>query len=243
MISLLHGTARPGRWQGICEQWFQNCDNPRDVEYVMVYEPAMFTMEQRQQAMKIPWPRYDVTGNACRACVVDAYNLAADRARGDLLFYIADDFWSMPHWDTDILSHTTKHPDEDSIVYWVNTGEGADKINHPLWTRGYQASFGYFLWPEYEDLFSDTELHDVAERDGAIVDLRNDLFFTHAQAGTAKAKYPHDAVNERMLSHWTPQEALYKRRKEAGFPTDMHHLKPLGECPNNVYIPQKRRAL
>ena len=241
MISLLHGTARPGRWQEIANQWLQNCDNPLNVEYVVVYEPSKFPYGMRPGFGATGFPNEQALANYGRPCVVDAYNLAADVARGDLMFYVADDFWSMPHWDTDILSHTTKHPEKDALVYWVNTGEGADKINHPLWTRAYQERQGYYLWPEYQDLFSDTEFHDVAERDGCIVDLRSDLFFTHAQAGTASAKYAHDEVNHRMLSHWTPQEALYKRRKATGFPQFMTDMKPLGEQPNHVYIPKSRR--
>ena len=242
MISLLHATARPGRWKEIYSQWHSNCDNPKDVEYVLIWEPRYFTDTNTFRFLDIKFRHTIIQPNLGRPCVVDAYNQAADQARGDLLFYIADDFWSMPHWDTDILSHTTKRPAEDAIVYWVNTGDGADKINHPLFTRGYFESFGFYLWPEYEDLFSDTEFHDVAERAGAIVDLRSDLFFTHAQAGTDKAKYPHDDVNLRMLSHWAPQEALYNRRKAAGFPMSMVNMNPLGACPNDVYVPQQRRG-
>lgn len=144
MISLLHGTARPGRWQEICSQWFQNCDNPKNVEYVLVYERKNFSGVELYPN-RLGWSITQTLLNEGRACVVDAYNLAADLARGNLLFYLADDFWSMPHWDTDILSFCTNNPRHIQHVYWVNTGEGADKINHPLWTRAYQESKGFFL--------------------------------------------------------------------------------------------------
>ena len=242
MISLLHGTARPERWKEICDQWFQNADNPTEVEYVLVYEPEKFTIAQRQETMLIPFPLCSVLGNTGRPCLVDAINIAADRAHGELLFYIADDLWSMPHWDTDIRSYTTRRPRGVRNVYWVNTGDGADKINHPLWTRAYQDSKGFYLWPEYQDLFSDTEFHDVAMLDGVIFDRRNSLFFTHVHASTVNAKYLHDEVNMTMLSRWTAQEKLCNLRKVVGFPTDMTNLKPLGENPSKVYIPRRLYA-
>ena len=241
MISLLHGTARPGRWQEICSQWLYNCDQPSEVEYILVYEPGNFPSGMRPSPGSTGFSNATVIANNCRPCVVDAYNIAADAAKGDLLFYIADDFYSQPHWDSNIYAKFPRSRQHDFAVLWVNTGEGADRINHPLWTRAYYNSKGYYLWPEYQDLFSDTEFDEIARRDGVVVDMRQDLFFNHQQAGTAMAKYPHDEVNLRMLSHWSPQENLYNRRLASGFPTNMKNLKPLGEQPFNVFIPKMRR--
>ena len=232
MISLLHGTTRPERWHEICQAWYDTCDYPKNVEYVLVYDKFPYDFN-----IDMPFENKTILANYGRACVVDAYNKAADSSMGEFLFYIADDFWPRPHWDTILDGLLTKSPMSNEAVYWVGTGEGANAINHPLFTRAYFNRYGYYLWPEYLDLFSDTEFDSVARRDGVIVDIRDRIHFDHRQAGLATAKYAHDEVNLTMLSRWHIQEELYLRRKAANFPVYAKNgLKPLGA--GTPYIPK-----
>ena len=245
MISILHTTARSDRWQTIAKAWFDACDHPLDVEYVLTYEPSKVTTDFGSLGLDdlghLPFNHCVVPCHS-RPCAVDGYNYAADLANGDILLEGQDDLFPCEHWDTLIKESIPDTTKEVSLrVREYLDGVVAKIIPHPIITRPYFERYGYLFWPEYEAMFSDNEFTDVCERDGVLVDASSALTFYHRQAGNPDGP-KHDEVNLKQLRYWTESENLYKERKSLGFPRDMTSLSPLGIDPGKVYIPRSLRS-
>ena len=216
IISLLHATVRPEQWKTTCLDWYKNCDDLQQVQYVLVSEEGILNSEK---AMEIPFPRYDALANQNNKSAVGAWNYAAEKSYGDILFILADDFFSFPHWDTKVREVFADKVNEEAVV-WINTGCKYDEefMTHHLLTRKYYQRYGYILFPEYTSQYSDREFHDVAMRDGVVIDAREILMFNHRQWTRGKEGIHRDEINEKQEADCEWSKALYEKRKSENFP-------------------------
>ena len=109
-FSIIHPSARPDKWRAVYDDWIGKCVNPADVEYILcVDERWGFTKEWAG-----PIPPSGFTGkivwNTGLRCYVDAVNLAAKQATGDILIVIADDQYACDGWDEKLSGATSQYP-------------------------------------------------------------------------------------------------------------------------------------
>jgi hypothetical protein len=212
MISLLHPTARPHRWEAVHRAWLRACAQPERVEYVLVPEWDL------DNGVSSRFGRLVIKRNQGRPCLVDAFNQAAALSTGRVLVVIADDFFPFPLWDVGLL-HTLEGKLDEQVAVWASTGGANDArfIVHPILTRAYYERYGFLFWYEYEAWFADNEFSDVAHRDGVVLDARKVLRFDHCHP--SRGLVAADAINQRQDSRGASIfRSVYERRKRDGFP-------------------------
>jgi hypothetical protein len=213
-ISLLHTTIRPQKWVLACQAWYDCCDKPDRVEYVLTPEKT-----DAEWFFAIPFKHHVIEWNNGRPCAVDGFNYAAKLSHGQVLVIVADDFFPPPHWDSQLLGVLGRKASKEAVV-WVSTkGENDSRfITLPILTRKYYERYGYVLWPEYQSWYSDCEFTEVAQRDGVIIDARKTLNFDHRYPWRPDLRQAPDEINLRQNNQGAEAELLYEKRKSAGFP-------------------------
>lgn len=219
IISLLHPTVRPTEWKKTADQWYKNCDQPDRVEYVLCVERADFPNTVGQ----IPFKYNKAVYNEYAASTVGGSNFAAHRSTGKVMVVLADDFYSAPHWDTDILKLLEGKLDQEAVI-WPHTGiSGFDEsfISLPILTRKYYMRKGnYIFWPEYTSYYADVEFSRVATLDGVeVIDARKTLMLRHIRGGIDNAFPFHSDPNYKK--HALTGEfcgTLFTKREREGFP-------------------------
>lgn len=174
LFSLIHPSARPGKWQSILNAWL-DANEAGNFEYILVCDKR-WGFEQlpvnRMEGFRAVW-------NTGRRCYVDAVNIGAQYATGDVLIVAADDQFPCDHWDLKIAEILA---DSGKEVVEVSTGTPKEHergiLVLPILTRERYDRLGYLLYPEYESMFADNDFCEMARRDDQVADARN-LFFPH----------------------------------------------------------------
>jgi hypothetical protein len=190
------------------QQWLANCDNPDQVEHIVVTHEPFFHMPP-------VFPRTRFLVNRIKGSV-PSWNYGATFADGAFFIGMADDLLSCPHWDSRLMEFP---PDLDSAyVIEVDHADCSNLLTHIFCSRDYYKRFRYMHHPDYVHLMADVEFTDVARASGLLVNKRH-LTFPHLnpEKGTIawEPRY-HRVRNE--ASEYEQAKALYARRKAAGFP-------------------------
>lgn len=216
LISLLHTTCRQGSWSNPVQSWYDNADNPDQVEYVLVPESSRF---ESPVNIKLPFKHQVVEFNKGRDCPVDGWNQAARISHGKVMVLTADDLFATPHWDTKLLEVLGNRLDVEAVV-WPdadpNDTQRTDVISHPIMTRKYHDRYGFFFWPEYENWGCEVELAAVAKRDGVLIDARDALKLEHRAPNWTGE--PKDKDNLRIEKLYAKSKDLLEQRGIEGYP-------------------------
>lgn len=138
--------------------------------------------------------------------VVEAANIGAKQAKGDILVLVSDDFECYPDWDIDLINHFTEHKNN---VLKTNDGLQGWIVTLPIMDREYYESCGYIYYPEYKHMFCDTEMTHKAELEGKL-HKRMDLLFKHNHYTQGETKK--DEVNDKANLTWEQGEKIYLER-------------------------------
>lgn len=189
MISLIHPTrGRPSMCLETVLKWVGLADNP--VDYLLAidaadwesYLPTATEVEglggrvAKVSGPRLEWPLPDpLPENASRwSTAVTKVNFLCASATGQWLFYIADDFFPVAEgWDTELLSILADAPSK-----WVYDTDG--RFCHPVMSRGYYESRGFFFFPGFIHVCSDTDLCWTARALGSFGACENRGLFQHA---------------------------------------------------------------
>lgn len=178
MISIIHPT-RHRITQALDTQakWLLNADNP--VEYIFSFDSDDDTIPSWVQGLRNP-----------NKTAIQAINVAAKEAKGDLFIVVSDDFACLPHWDT-----LLKRQLEGKSDFVVKTRDGIQKVlvTLPIVDRVWYERYGYVYNPEYLHMSADTELTAVAIMTGKLI--YSDLLFEHLHYSAGLS--PKDAINEK----------------------------------------------
>jgi glycosyltransferase involved in cell wall biosynthesis len=139
-------------------------------------------------------------------CVVDAANVGAKQAKGDILVLVSDDFECYPDWDIDLINHFTEHKNN---VLKTNDGLQGWIVTLPIMDREYYEANGYIYYPEYKHMFCDTEMTHKAELEGKLF-KRMDMVFKHNHYTQGETKK--DEVNDKANATWEQGEKIYLER-------------------------------
>jgi hypothetical protein len=144
---------------------------------------------------------------------IDAINKAALTSVNNLIIVVSDDFDCFEGWDTWLIDKLANRAD-----YLVKTTDGIQQflITLPIMDRMYYNRFGYVYYPEYRHMFCDTEMTDVGNILGRVIDLKDEGHkFTHKHyiAGLMEK----DAINIKNDATWAQGEKLYNERKALNF--------------------------
>jgi hypothetical protein len=173
LVSVCYTSARPALIPGRVQAWLASAADAEAVEVVITVDAALAA--HRDPLARLPRTRVFV--NEGRPCCVDGWNLAARKARGDILVQCSDDLHPPSGWDAAIRQRLG---DGDATrVLAISDGFTArrDFLPHAIMTRGYYNLFGYMFHDAYWSMWSDNELSAVAWGRRAVIDASDIRFF------------------------------------------------------------------
>ena len=205
MISLIHATrGRPEQALLMRSQWLASADDPSRVEYI-------FAVDSDDEAT------LDVTDGLKRVVVREpkgcfrAFNLAAKKSKGDIIFPIEDDLAPCPHWDSLAIQAYEGHLDVPAVLL-VDDGNVNPAIEWVI-NRAFFKERGLYF-DGYSGLFADTEFRERVRQDG-VLRLPSGLKLDHRHHSRGLA--PFDDTYQRKETLYREEEALFDRRKANGW--------------------------
>jgi hypothetical protein len=226
-FSLCHTTARlPHGWTAAQQAWFDRCDQPLNVEYIVSVDKGRLDALLGAQFLDVLppssdrppfWGRFATTVNEGRKSAVDGWNAAAAASAGRFLITVSDDYRPCEHWDTEILKALPEDHDEapdldgEYVLDVDNQDNSFPLLPFSFLTRAYYARLGHLFYPEFIGMMADNDFTDVARRDGVVVDARH-LKFTHLHPHRGSA--PDDDVYrwQQRPEAWEVGNRVYNRR-------------------------------
>lgn len=195
-ISLLHATrGRTSKAVNCRETWLNLAADPEQVEHIFAVDADdRDSVQMAKQFVSVVSDR--------KSCVA-AWNMAAKKARGDLLVQLSDD-WNPPlHWDRKLLAAVQgRDLQKEQVVIAVSDGTRRDDLLCiAILSRGRLEAQGDLFHPGYESVYSDNEFSYRAFRDGVVVDQRHLLTFDHLHPAFGKSAnddtYQHTNAKDR----------------------------------------------
>lgn len=221
-FSLVYTSVRAARIAPMLEEWVAQASQPEDLEIILAVDANDAASQQAAADLAVAHPDWCycwvVQGSSPFDCV-RGWNLAATKARGKVLVQITDDIHPPVQWDSKLKA--LEPPDWMDRDYAVHVEDGYvhDIMVIAVITKVRYDRFGYFFYCGYSSLFSDTELTEVAYREGRVIPARH-LLFEHRHPDCHKRE--RDAVDlvHASRERWVQGETLFNYRKLRGFPVD-----------------------
>lgn len=223
IFSLCHSTARlPDGWRKAEAAWFQKCDHPENVEYILGYDAT---------AKEVPifngrWGHWGVVVNHDRQCAVDGWNATGRASTGKFLITVADDWFPCEHWDTELLK-VIPNLDADYAVK-VRTVTCADTNDDTLLlfsilTRSYYERLtthhghnGGFFYQCYMGMVADNDFTECVKSDGVLINATH-LLFPHFHPAYGTAEMDDTYRWQQQSSRYETGYAIFEQRKANGF--------------------------
>lgn len=219
MISLLHPTrSRPEKSQLTTSRWLMRAKE--QVELIVSLDSDDPSLER----YKGLYPNALINPNKS---AVEAVNVAAKRASGDILIVLSDDTECPQSWDLVIKRAVAGKTD-----YVLKTYDGVQDwiVTMPVLDRAYYNRFGYVYHPLYRHQFVDTHFTHVADALKKII-WRNDITFRHAHYSVLRQRP--DRISQRADATWNEGKRTYlqmlKRNLELPKEIDIMNLSRYGK--------------
>lgn len=226
-FSLIYTSARPNLIESVVAKWLTRSGHPEDVRFTIAVDagdPVILAAAERAAGAA------NVVVNRGPKNCVAGWNAAAERATetglGDILVAVADDFDPPQDWCAGLAAVAPygwwKHE------FTVKVGDG---FNPELCTLGIITArrykrLGYLFFPDFESIFSDTELTYSAISEKRLINASHLLFeHMHPDAGKRGADAV-DAVHNSDGRKWRGEQ-LFRHRQSLGFPFDMYPTEDL----------------
>lgn len=208
-ISLLHPSrGRPTKSFMNTSEWLSKAGNV-EVEVICAVDmtdPTRAEYASHYKGMCYEFP----TDN-----VVQATNMAAKHATGDIMVYLSDDFKCPDNWAELIVKEFEN--ENRPLVLKVDDCLQAFStaiITIPIMNRQLYEKLGYFWHPWYKSMHVDEDLYWTAMSIGAVKNCSH-LKFPHEHYSNGKAQ--HDEVYKRSESNWDQGRETFRRRKNEKF--------------------------
>lgn len=212
-ISIIHPSrSRANKAYATTRNWILNANEK--VEYIMSVDsddPELLGY----QNFGLP----HLVSNNSNA--VQAANIGAKEAKGDIIVCISDDFVCFKDWDLAIIDAMKGKSGVlktfDGVQKWICT--------LPIVTRDYYQEQGFIYDPSFGHMFCDTQLTHIADLKKKLI-IRNDIVFKHDHYSVTKTAK--DEVTKKADSTWDSGKRTYLRncKNKFGLGIDIFNLSP-----------------
>lgn len=221
LFSLIYTSVRPTQIGPVIAEWVSK-SKLKNLEVVLTVDandqPSADMAKAIADRFTVPY-RWFVQLDAPFNCV-KGWNLAAEKSVGKVLVQVTDDFSPPEGWDEALLALKPNDWIEDDWAVHVDDGYVKTLMTLAIITRKRYERFAYLFYPDYESLFCDTELTEVAYREKKVINASH-LLFEHQHPDCHKRERDKvDAVHASQ-ERWTRGEMLFNYRKSHGFPVDV----------------------
>lgn len=220
-VSLIHPSrSRPELAKKVYDEWMGKAANPDEIEYILSLDnsdPQLKSYLFNSFSDIYFSNRLSFTVNE-NGSAIEAINVAATLATGDLLVVVSDDFGCPQNWDVDLLNAVKGRED-----FIVKTWDGLQPwlITLPILDRKYYERFGFVYNPAFKHLFCDTLMTVQGDLLGKTI--KSDLHFPHKHH-TQKGGIPKDEVSKKNDATWSQGESVFLQAAKDGFWLDPNQV-------------------
>ena len=167
-ISLVHATrGRPIEAVQCMTLWLSRAKHPERIEHIFVVDSD----DEKAEVLK----RFRSVIQKENGFSVGAWNLGAQKASGDIIIQLSDDWECPPQWDEMVESRLDISKPQ---VLRISDGYRKDELLcMAILTKKYYEQNGLFN-PRFRNVYSDTDFTFRAAKNGTIVDAR-DIAIVH----------------------------------------------------------------
>lgn len=197
-ISIIHPSrSRPQQAFATHSKWVSLAENFMDIEYILSVDT-----DDKFDYKKTFWQAQII--RSPNKTAIEAINVAAKKAKGDILIVVSDDTDCFENWDTQLLAALDGKSD---FCAKCDDGLQPTLVTMPVIDRIYYNRYGYIYHPEYTHMHADEELTCVAIMTGKYIKLP--LLFQHNHYTTGIT--PFDALNHKNNATWGHGQATLDR--------------------------------
>lgn len=208
-ISLIHPSrGRPQKALETYNQWLSM--SKESVEHILSLDNDDPTLGEYQDKFS-----HSIVIVNPNTSVVEATNVAATIATGDILIYLSDDFKCFHFWDEALRQEFMKYTGPTLIKVDDCLQQFHVRVlTIPMMNKELYQKLGYFWHPEYKSMWVDCDLYETVRRMGALYFARH-LKFEHHHPSNGKAQS--DETYRRSEANWNQGKELFIRRRLKGF--------------------------
>lgn len=216
-ISLIHPSrGRAEKSIRNAEEWVLKAGRGIEVEIILSIDTTDPDREIYDRFYDDSWVQSIRLVNN-NSCVVEAANVAAKSATGNILVYCSDDFKVHDEWGKRVVEEFDKHDVTQPMILHVDDclqKFSARVLTIPIMNRALYKKLGYFFHPGYKSMWVDCDLYETCDRIGAIKHAEH-LKFPHEHHCIGKAH--NDETYRRSEANWNQGKILFDKRKRQGF--------------------------
>lgn len=208
-ISLIHPSRnRADKARKTLNYWMNTSSGNIEIEHILSIDLDDSQIEDYKRLF--PTSIILISNNTC---VVEATNIAAKKATGDILIYFSDDFKCPDNWDISLVSLYTDTPCLWKVDDCLQKFHIA-VLTIPIMNRALYDKLGYFWHPGYRSMFVDEDLYWTCKNNNWMAWCEF-LKFTHEHPCNGLAE--NDETYKKSAANWEQGKALFAKRKLEGF--------------------------
>ena len=210
-ISLIHPSRkRPQKAAEAYAEWMRKASGGHVVEYILSIDDDDETINEYMALFDASTKIVVGESNF----VVAATNRAAERATGDCMIYMSDDFGCPDKWDESICQIV-----KDKEMYVLDVDdcftENKPFLPMPIISKTFYDKNGYFFHPDFKSMFCDNFMYFQAQQAGCLIPAKH-LKFEHRHYLLGKNKQ--DDTYHRSNQQYENGRVIFNRlAKEAGW--------------------------
>lgn len=210
-ISLIHPSrSRPEKAKATYDYWISKSSSQVEIEHILSLDFSDPLSKEYDVFLSTSIVLY-----SHNTCVVEATNIAAKQATGDILIYLSDDFKCPNNWDLLILDKIQSNkPQLLKVDDCLQKFEVA-VLTIPIMNRKLYETLSYFWHPDFKSMFCDEHLYWITKNNGWLY-LDPELKFPHEHPCNGKSE--NDETYKRSAANWDQGKATFAKHKELNFP-------------------------
>ncbi len=210
-FSLVHASrGRPDQAAAVVSEWRNASTGEHEIEHLLSVDEddrAQADYAARARGLGV------VLLVGPNKTLVQAANRAAERAQGDILIVVSDDFGCPPRWDAELAAIFGERRD---LAVLDDDGLGARVMTLPLLGRELYRRLGYVYHPAYHGQFVDEDLTETAKALGVLIEAKQ-LLFPHRHFSAGHAKLDATYMRHNQPRSWWTGWMIFEQRKLWGF--------------------------
>lgn len=213
MISLIHPSrGRPVKAEEALQNWWGDYMRGHDFEHILSIDEDDPNKGQYLELFPIG---YTVIVNNNKS-LVEATNRAAEKAVGDIIVYLSDDFRCPENWIQLLITEFDKYPGQPIVL---KVDDCLQKfhvavLTIPIMNRLAYEALGYFFNPDFKSMHVDEHLYWRSKKLG-FLRFAPHLKFPHDHYSIGLAKY--DETYKRSEANWDHGKNALAIHKKEGF--------------------------
>jgi len=225
-ISLLHASRQRPQIAFDCfNEWIQNASSPEQIQYILGLDDDDPTINEYIELFAHPSEEYKLIMNFTDSRnVVQAFNNAAKliSSTTELIITVSDDMGCFKNWDMELfkLLEGVNNFEEPRFI-GVSDGVRTYGIVlvYYIANIAYYKKFGYILYPEYDGVFADSDMHQVAHKSGYLIHAPQ-LTFQHKHWSLGLSKKDEISMKNDATTNpagWKRNHKIYQMRAKRNF--------------------------